>query len=113
MADYAFLFRGRDLSGSPDEVQKALSTWRAWFDRMAQNGHLKDPGHPLTDSRTVVSGRKRTVNDGPFVETKDIIAGFIVITATNLEQAIELAKECPILDVEGSVEVCPIADMLG
>jgi hypothetical protein len=112
MGDYALLFRGRDLSGSPDEVQRALKTWRAWFDAMAAAGHLKDPGHPLTAARTMVSGRKRVVNDGPFVETKDIIAGFIVITAADLEGAVELSKGCPILDVDGSVEVCPIAGML-
>jgi|SRR5438876_11759426 len=108
MSDYALLFRGRDRTGSPDQIQKALLRWRSWFDGLAQGGNLKDPGHPLEDARTTVSGSSRTVTDGPYVETKDLIAGFIVISATDLAHAIELAKGCPILDVGGAVEVCPI-----
>jgi hypothetical protein len=111
MGEYALLFRGRDMGKSPEEIQRTIQTWRAWFDGLAKNGHLKDPGHPLTDARTTVSGRLRAVNDGPYVETKDLVAGFILIAAADLAQAVELAKGCPILDVNGSVEVCPIAAM--
>ena len=68
-------------------------------------------GAPST--ATVIDGRgaEPIFTDGPFVETKDIVNGFAVIEARDLAQAAELAKGCPILDVDGSVEIRPIAAM--
>jgi hypothetical protein len=48
------------------------------------------------------------VKDGPFAEAKDVVAGYIVVQASDLSQAAELAKGCPILEVGGSVEIRPI-----
>jgi hypothetical protein len=56
----------------------------------------------------VVRGKQKTVTDGPFAEAKDVVGGFTLIQARDLEQAAELSKGCPILEVGGSVEVRPI-----
>jgi hypothetical protein len=48
------------------------------------------------------------VTDGPFIEVKDLVAGFLSVEAKDLAQAIELARACPILEGDGSVEVRPI-----
>ncbi|HZT01766.1 MAG TPA: YciI family protein [Steroidobacteraceae bacterium] len=105
MNDYMLLFRGRNRSLSPEQMQRSIEKWRGWFDELRRSGHLKDRGHPLQDSRKVVTGRQRTVTDGPFVEVKDLINGYTVVTATDLTEAVELARGCPMLDIEGSVEV--------
>jgi hypothetical protein len=48
------------------------------------------------------------VTDGPFAEAKDVVAGYIVVEASNLEEAVALSEGCPILEVGGSVEVRPV-----
>jgi hypothetical protein len=108
MSDFAFLYRGRDKDSSPDQMQKRMEKWRAWFKQLGEQGHLKDIGLPLENSGKVVRGKEKSVTDGPFAEAKDVVGGFTLILARDLEQATELSKNCPILEVGGSVEVRPI-----
>jgi hypothetical protein len=108
MNEYVLLFRGRNRSLSPEQMQRTMEKWLGWFEELRKSGHMKDGGHPLADACKVVTGRQKTVNDGPFVEAKDLVNGYIVIAADDLEQATELAKGCPTLDGGGSVEVRPI-----
>jgi hypothetical protein len=89
-------------------MQKTTEKWMAWFKQLGENGHIKDPGHPLEHTGKVVKGKHKAVTDGPYAEAKDVIGGFTVIEAKDLAQATELSKGCPILDVGGSVEVRPI-----
>ena len=56
----------------------------------------------------ILAGRK-AVTDGPFAESKEAIAGFFIIQADNLEQAVEIAKGCPGLEFGQTVEVRAIA----
>jgi hypothetical protein len=108
MSEFTYLFRGRDTTASPEQMQKTMEKWVAWFKDLGAKGHLKDPGHPLEHVGKVVKGKKKIVNDGPYAEAKDVVGGYIVVEATDLSQAVELSKGCPILEVEGSVEVRPI-----
>jgi hypothetical protein len=108
MSEFTFLFRGRDRSASPEQMQRTMEKWVAWFKELGANGHLKDPGHPLGHTGKVVSGKKKIVNDGPYAEAKDVVGGYIVVEATDLAEAVELSKGCPILDAGGSVEVRPV-----
>jgi hypothetical protein len=85
-----------------------MEKWMAWFKELGAKGHLKNPGHPLQATGKVVNGNKKVVMDGPFAETKDVVGGFTLIEARDLEEAAEISKGCPILDVGGSVEVRPI-----
>ena len=108
MSDFAFLYRGRDTSASAEQMQKTMEKWRAWFKELGENGHLKDIGHPLENSGKVIKGKMKSVIDGPFAEAKDVVGGFTLIQARDLDQAAELSLSCPILEVGGSVEVRPI-----
>ena len=85
-----------------------MQNWMAWFKELGQKGHIKDQGQPLERSGNWSKGKQKTVTDGPFAEAKDIIGGHTLIEARDLEQAAELSKGCPILEVEGSVEVRPV-----
>ena len=107
MSEFTYLFRGREISPSPEQMQKTMQKWVAWFKDLGAKGHLKDPGHPLEPTGKVVSGKQKAVNDGPYAEAKDVVGGYIVVEAADLNQAVELSKGCPILEVGGSVEVRP------
>jgi hypothetical protein len=108
MSEFTFLFRGRQTFESPEQGQKHVQQWVAWFKELGAQGHIKDPGHPLQSSGKVVRGKQRLVTDGPYPETKDVVGGYIIVEARDLVHAAELSKGCPILDVGGCVEVRPV-----
>ena len=108
MSEFAFLYRGGNTPASPEQMQKTMEKWRSWFKDLGEMGHLKDIGHPLEHSGKVVKGKQKSVTDGPFAEAKDVVGGFTLIQARDLNHAVELSKGCPILEVGGSVEVRPI-----
>jgi len=109
MVEFAFLFRGNDPTArSPEQMQQSMQRWLAWFRQLNEKGVIKDPGHPLERAGRVVRGRQKSVHDGPFAEAKDIVNGYILVQAEDLEQAVEISRGCRILDADGSVEVRPI-----
>src|SRR6266567_3330830 len=73
MSDFTFLYRGRDTNASPEQMQKTMEKWRAWFKQLGEQGHLKDIGHPLENSGKVVRGKQKSVTDGPFAEAEDVV----------------------------------------
>jgi hypothetical protein len=85
-----------------------MQRWMAWFKDLSQQGHVKDQGQPLERAGKVVKGKQKVVTDGPFAEAKDVVGGYTLIEARDLEQAVELSKGCPILEREGAVEVRPV-----
>ena len=105
--EFMLLFRGTDWDRglSTVEIQNVMSRWIAWFDRLTEQGKAR-AGQPLTDQGKVISGKNgQTVLDGPFAESKETVAGYIVLQVDNLDEAVEIAKECPGLDYGVTVEV--------
>ena len=84
----------------------------AWLKDLTDRGHIKDPGHPLERAGKLITGKARTVVDGPFAEAKDVIGGYTLVEAADLAQATELAAGCPIFELaDGAVEVRPVMRM--
>ena len=113
MSEFVYLFRAseaerRDAMGTPEHAQRSLQAWLAWIRELEAKGHLKSPGQPLEPAGKVVRGKKKVVTDGPYVEGKDLILGFIIVEARDLAQAVELATGCPMLEGSGSVEIRPV-----
>jgi hypothetical protein len=70
-----------------------------------------EPLHPVETATTVrVRNGQVSVTDGPFAETKEALAGFYLIDAPNLDEAIQMASRIPPAR-EGSVEVRPVRDL--
>src|SRR5258706_8814435 len=116
MTEYVFLFRATEEArqaalGTPEKAQRSLQTWLTWIRDLEAKGHLKHPGQPLDRTGAVVRGKGRVVTDGPYVESKDLLLGFIVVEARDLTHAVELSKGCPMLEGDGSVEVRPVGSL--
>jgi hypothetical protein len=112
-SDYLLLFRGNDWDKglSPEQLQKVVSDWAAWFDRLTQEGKCKG-GHPLQEEGKLVSGKNgRIVVDGPFAESKEAIGGYFYLQVGDIDEAIEIARQCPGLEYGCAVEVRPVADL--
>jgi hypothetical protein len=108
MSEFIYLYRGGDRPASPEQMQKNLEKWVAWFKDLGATGHLKDPGNPLEPNGKVIKGKERVITDGPYAEVKDVVGGYTVVEAKDLAEALEFSKGCPIFDTGGSVEVRPV-----
>lgn len=62
-------------------------------------------------ARVKINGAKPVVTDGPFAETKELIAGFTMIRANSLEEAIEWVKRWPAIDAGAEIEIRPVYEM--
>lgn len=111
-SDYLLLFRGNvwDRGLSPAQLQKVVSDWMAWFERLKAEGKCSG-GHPLEEQGKVVSGRNgHIIADGPFAESKEAVGGYFYLQVADENEAIEIAKQCPGLEYGSVVEVRPVAD---
>jgi hypothetical protein len=111
-SEYLLLFRGVnwDKGLSPEQLQKIMDQFMAWFGRLEQQGKLK-LGQPLEREGKIVSGTNgRTVVDGPFAESKEAIGGYFLIQVEDLDEAVEIARQCPVVEYGVTVEVRPIAE---
>jgi len=112
-SDYLLLFRGTnwDKELSPEQLQKVVADWAAWFERLTQEGKCQG-GHPLQSEGKLVSGKQgRTVADGPFAESKEAIGGYFYLEVADMNEAVEIARQCPGLEYGAIVEVRPVAEM--
>jgi hypothetical protein len=104
MPQYAILiFERVPADELPPEVMAAHG---ALPGRIAEAGGREIAGLALQDQSTATTIRGDLITDGPFIETKEDLAGIFVIEARDLDHALELAKMTPIVD--GGVEVRPL-----
>ena len=111
MSQYLFLYRGAQRPTSPAESQANMQKWMSWFQDLGKQGAIKDPGQPLEPTGKIVSGKKKTVTDGPFAEAKDLIGGYTIVEAKDIAEAAEISKGCPIFERDGFVEIRPVMKM--
>jgi hypothetical protein len=115
MAEYLLLFRGGDSARaeeqqSPEKWQAHMQKWMQWMgDLTAQQKFVG--AQPLKVDGRVVNGSKKLVTDGPFVEGKEMVGGYLICKADSLEEAVEISKGCPVLEHEGLVEVREINEL--
>jgi hypothetical protein len=111
MSEFVYLYRGGASGRSPDQMQQMMQKWATWLKDLGQKGHIKDQGQPLERAGKLVTGKQKTITDGPFAEAKDVVGGYTLVIARDLDQAVELSKGCPIFEVDGAVEVRPVMSM--
>jgi len=107
MKEFMLIFRqpNYDYSNvSPTEMQALAKKWQDWAGNIAAQGKLASNGNRLSTEGKVLNAGG-IITDGPFVEIRERLGGFIVIRADSLEEATTLAHGCPVLDTDGSVEI--------
>lgn len=91
---------GGDPSGekpSPAQMQAMYAKFNEWRERFQKN--LVDLGGRLGAGRTVLPDPGP---DGPFIEVKELIGGYMIVSAASLDEAIDVARQCPGLVRPGS-----------
>ena len=114
MKEFALIFRiDGDAAASaaditPAQMQERMTYWSNWMGGIAARDRMSYSGHRLgiRESKTVAPGD--VVTDGPYTEVKEFINGFMIVKAQSVDEAVEMAKSCPILFGGGKVEVRPL-----
>ena len=110
---FIFILRGGDThiqtaNYDSKEVKEYLQSWITWQQGLSQKGILVG-GDPLQTTGKQVNGKSKVVTDGPFVVAKETVDGYLIVNAKDLNEAVEIAKGCPLLTKEkGKVEVRPL-----
>ena len=107
MTQYAVLMYERETPGGVADIPPAVMEAHGNLPkRIVEHGGREVGGLAFEPTSTATTIRNGLVTDGPFIETKEALAGIFVIEARDLDHAIELAKMTPIVD--GGVEVRPL-----
>lgn len=111
MKEFALIFRVREDGGNqvtPAQMQDRMTSWTNWMGGIAARNQLANGGSRLGVKGSKTVRADRSVTDGPYVEVKEFINGYIIVKANSVDEAADIAKECPILYGGGKVEVRPL-----
>ena len=115
-SSYLLIFRDAGAASyqtlSAEQRQGLLEQWNAWYDGLASQGKVQH-GHPLEPNGRIVTAVGGRVVDGPYAEAKEGVGGYFFLTVDSLEEATEIARQCPSLrqGLPMTVEVRPVAEM--
>jgi hypothetical protein len=107
MKEFALLFRQPNYdnrNADPEKMKEVEKKWQDWIGGIAAQGKFANGGMRLSMEGKVLKAGG-VITDGPFVEIKEKLGGFIVVKADSLEEATTLAHGCPALETGGSVEI--------
>lgn len=110
MDKFMMIFRNTPMSEdawsnmSPEDMEANMAQWNSWIGGIAAQGKLIG-SDALEQEGKIVTGSKKAVTDGPYVEAKELVSGYLLMHAASLEEAVEHSKGCPVYEMEGSVEV--------
>jgi uncharacterized protein YndB with AHSA1/START domain len=108
---YLVLFRNRPTAGaqpapSPERMQQMFAAYNEWKERFKEE--ILDMGDKLASAGRVVTASG--VADGPFVEAKEIVGGYMIVSASDFDRAVEVVRACPAIHVPGaSLEIRELA----
>lgn len=108
MNEFLLIFRRdfttKEIQPSPEELQQHLKSWQEWFGNIAAQDKLARPLQRWDGIGKIVTNSKGVTN-GPYAEIKESIGGLIIIKAKDYDEASEIAKGCPVLQLGGNVEI--------
>ena len=115
MKEFLFILRTEGdvwTSLSPQQLQQHIEKGTAYIGNLIKEGKLKS-AQPLDKGGKIIL-ENGTVKDGPFNETKEVLAGYFIIVANNIDEAVAIAKANPIFgDIPTKIEVHPMKTVEG
>ena len=97
MADFVLLYSGGKMPETKEEQDAVMAAWNAWFGELG--GTLKDGGNPFTPAAKTI-GSDGSVSDGG-----GSASGYSILTADSLDEAVNKAKGCPVLQGGADITV--------
>jgi hypothetical protein len=106
MTEFMMIFRNDynpSFKPSPEQMQASIKQWQDWIGGIAAQGKFLSTNRLGFEGKTLKPNN--VIADGPYAEVKEIVGGYILVKATNIDEAMKLAEGCPILNIGGHVEV--------
>ncbi len=107
MAQYAVLIYAHDSAHAPEATPEDLETCDRHSEELTASGAML-AAYALTPRDMATSIREDMITDGPFIDSKEVVAGFYVIEAADLDAALAIAQTNPVVREGGGVEVRPV-----
>lgn len=105
MEKFMLIFHGGQMNErSPEEMQAVMGKWMAWIEKLRKAGQYIT-GEPLLPGGKIINGKNKTSTDGPFTEGKEVVGGFFLINAKDMDEAVEISNDYPDYENDGSVQV--------
>jgi hypothetical protein len=114
MPHFILFFRmditSKEAQPTPEQMEMYMVQWTKWTNSIAAKNKLVGGNHLSVKGKVLRT--KGKITEGPYVENKESVAGYIILNAKNLNDATKIAENCPILQGDGtSVEVRQIASL--
>jgi len=109
---HLLLFRKTDWAekGMPeDELRNVMDRVNAWFDQLTAEGKILGAQPLMEQGATITGNGAGAVTDGPFVEAKEAVGGYVLLSVTDFDEAVAIAKSNPMHDYGLTTEVRPTA----
>ena len=106
MPQFMLLIRGGDPDSaiSPEEMQAIIQKYVNWAGSLRDQKRLVG-SEKLADGGRLLSVKDGQITDGPFTETKEAVGGYFTVEAASYEEAVTIARDCPVFERGGQVEV--------
>jgi len=116
MATFMLIAGGADVdkrSGNPALAPVMLERYMAWIQGLRDSGRYVGSFklHDQTGRRLTIRGGE--VIDGPFIESKDAVGGIFIVEAASLDEATEIARSCPNLDLQNGYMEVRVVEVAG
>ncbi|SFC00784.1 Uncharacterized conserved protein [Flexibacter flexilis DSM 6793] len=108
MKEFALIFRNSanpEAKPSAQQMQQLMTDWMNWMGSVAAQNKLADEGNRLSMSEAKTVRPDNVITDGPYTEIKEFINGYIIVRTADINEAVLIAQQCPILGIGGNVEV--------
>lgn len=112
MEKFMLIFHGGMSSqSSPEQMQENMGKWMAWIDKLAKNDQYVS-GEPLLPGGKLIKGSGgKSITDGPYTEGKEVVGGYFIINAKDMNEAIAICKDYPDFEIDGSIQVRQVMKM--
>jgi hypothetical protein len=100
MKEYILFFRldilTKKSQPTPKEMKNYMQQWEQWISAIEEKNQLADGGHHLQYSGKLIRPSHKITNE-PYSANKESIAGYLIILARDMDDAVSIAEKCPIL----------------
>ena len=111
MEKFMLIFQGgMPPDQGPEQMQANMSKWMAWIDKLRKKDQYV-AGEPLLPGGKFITGKNKTVTDGPFTEGKELVGGFFIINAKDYDEAVKICDDYPDYHQGGSIQVRQVMKM--
>ena len=94
-----------EVQPTKEQMEVYMHRWMLWINNISERGQLANGGNHFSREGKLLRSQN-VITDGPYTKDKESVTGYIIIHAKNIDDAVSIANDCPILQGEGtSVEV--------